>query len=71
MTKANFSRIVTAIFGVFFVVLALVILVTALEFRPIGAVIAASLVVGFLGAEAIISAARGRTSLLERIGPLP
>jgi len=70
MPKEKFSRAVTAIFGVFFVVLALLILVAAWESTPTGAAIA-SLVVGFLGAEAILSAVRDRASLLSRIGPLP
>ena len=70
MSKLSSNRTVTAIFGVFFVVLAFLILATAWESAPIGAAIAA-LVVGFLGAEAIVSAARGRSSLLSRIGPLP
>ena len=70
MPKANASRTVTAIFGVFFVILALLILVAAWESSPIGATIVA-LVVGVLGADAIVSAAQRRTSLLSRIGPLP
>lgn len=70
MPTVNSNRTVTAVFGVFFVVLALAILATAWESAPVEAVIAA-LVVGFLGAEAIVSVLRGRPSLLSRIGPLP
>ena len=70
MPKMSPYRIVTAIFGVFFVALALLILATAWESAPVGAFIVA-LVVSFLGAEAIVSAVRDRSSLLSRIGPLP
>jgi uncharacterized membrane protein YdbT with pleckstrin-like domain len=63
-------RIVTAMFGVFFVLLAIGILVWADESMFIGAVIAA-LVVGLLGIDGCVSAFRGKRSLLERIGPLP
>jgi len=70
MAKVNFSKIVTALFGVFFIALALLILATAWESAPIGAAIAA-LVVAFLGVDAVISVWRGRSSLLSRIGPLP
>lgn len=70
MAKANSGRTVTTVFGVFFVVLAGVVLFAAWESAPIGAVLVA-LVVGFLGVEAIVSARRDRPSLLSRIGPLP
>jgi len=70
MPKVSFHRIVTAIFGAFFVAVALLILAAAWESTPIEASIAA-LVLGFLGADALISAARDKRSLLSRIGPLP
>ncbi|GEM_PF-2913521 len=70
MTRGKSERIVTTIFGIFFVILAGVILVAAWESTPIGAVVVA-LIVGLLGAEAIVSAMRDRPSLLSRIGPLP
>jgi hypothetical protein len=64
------SRIVDLVAGLFFVALAIVIVVAAWESTPVGAAFAA-LVVGLLGAEAIVGAARNKPSLLSRIGPLP
>jgi hypothetical protein len=64
------ARVADAIFGVFFVALALAILLAAWESAPIGAACAA-LVVGGLGADAILSTARGKRSLASHIGPLP
>ena len=70
MSENKTSRVGDALFGAFFVALAAAILVLAWSSSPVGAAIAA-LVLGFLGAEAIFSAVRGRRSLLSRIGPLP
>ncbi|MEO6564686.1 MAG: hypothetical protein ABIO63_01515 [Casimicrobiaceae bacterium] len=70
MSKYPGSRTADAAFGLFFVVLAFVILFAAWDSTPFGAVVAA-LAVGLLGVEAIVSAARDRQSLLSRIGPLP
>ena len=64
------SRTSDVAFGTFFVALAVVTLAAAWEGTPIGAVLAA-LVMGLLGAEALVSAARGKASLLSRFGPLP
>lgn len=64
------TRIVTALFGVLFVVLAIVIMVVTGPPWDVGAVIG-GLVVGGLGVDAVVSAARDRPSLLSRIGPLP
>ena len=67
-TCSTISRIVTGGFGVLFIGLALAILVTSeISFG----VLIAAFVVGGLGMDAIVSAFRGRTSLLARIGPLP
>jgi len=68
--RPNSNRIVTAAFGVLFVAVAIAILLTVDRSMLIGAVIAA-VVVGGLGIDALISAARGRRSLMSRIGPLP
>jgi len=63
-------RTVTAAFGVFFVVLAVAIVLSVDGPLSIGAFVAA-LAVGLLGVDACVSAVRGKRSLLERIGPLP
>jgi len=70
MTRANLERLVTALFGVFFIIIAVVVLIVAWDATPIGGMVV-SLVIGFLGAEAIVSAWRDRSSLLSRMGPLP
>jgi hypothetical protein len=61
-------RIVTAVFGLFFVVLAVTIVVVS--DRTVGPLLAAA-VVSVLGIDAIASALRNKPSLLSRIGPLP
>ena len=61
---------VTAVVGVFLILLAIGIVLVADRSMLIGAVVAAS-AIGTLGVDACISAARSRRSLLERIGPLP
>lgn len=55
-------------FGLFFVVLAVAIVVVS--DRTIGPLLAAA-VISVLGIEAIASAFRNKPSLLSRIGPLP
>jgi hypothetical protein len=67
-TKAR--RIVGALFGIFFVVIALVILFTSNASNRVGA-IAAAVVIGGLGLDLVASSIRGKRSLLARIGPLP
>jgi len=69
-TRTTTQRSVTAVFGVFFILLAIGILVSADSSMLVGAVIAA-LAVGLLGIDACVSAYRGKRSLAERIGPLP
>jgi len=68
--RTGTQRIVTAMFGVSFILLAIAILVWAEASMLIGSVIAA-LAVGLLGIDGCVSALRGKRSLLERIGPLP
>ncbi len=63
-------RIVTALFGAFFIVLAFAIVLSVEPSMLVGAVVAA-LAIGLLGVDACISAARDKPSLLQRIGPLP
>jgi len=70
MKNRNTHRYVEVMFGMFFLALAVLILLAGWKSNPLGAVIAA-LVVGFLGADAIISTVRDKPSLLSRIGPLP
>ncbi len=61
-------RVFTAALGVVFVGVAAVILaISELTFGPL----AAALVIGALGVDAIISAWHDRKSWLARIGPLP
>lgn len=64
------SRLVDLLFGIFLAVLAAAILFTSDQSSLAGSIIAAG-VVGGLGIEAICSAARGKRSLLARIGPMP
>ena len=66
--QSRIYRTVTAAFGVFF--LALALLIFAVSDFSLRTVIAGVLV-GGLGVDAIVSAARNKTSLLARIGPLP
>ena len=61
-------RIVTAVFGLFFVVLAVAIVVVS--DRTVGPLLAA-VVISVLGIDALASALRNKPSLLSRIGPLP
>ncbi|MEO8839158.1 MAG: hypothetical protein ABI351_10650 [Herbaspirillum sp.] len=58
----------TYAFGIFFLVLGIVIFVVA-EFSF--GTLMAGVLVGGLGLDAIISAFRNKTSLLAKIGPLP
>jgi glycerol uptake facilitator-like aquaporin len=68
--RSTVSRIVDLLFGTFLVVLAIAIVIWSDQSNFAGSVVAA-LVVGGLGVEAVFSAARGKRSLLARIGPLP
>lgn len=64
------GRAVTGAFGLFFVVLAAVVLARAEGPTLVGSIIGAA-VLGALGIEAIFAAVRGRAAWLARIGPLP
>ncbi|MEA5452660.1 hypothetical protein VB780_29070 [Leptolyngbya sp. CCNP1308] len=68
--RSRTYRWVTAMVGLLFIVLAIAILATAEGDRKLGATLAA-VVVGGLGVDAVVSAARNRLSILARIGPLP
>lgn len=61
-------RLVTAAFGMFFSVIAIIIL--AVSDRTIGPWLAA-IGLGFLGINAIVCSYRNTRSLISRIGPLP
>lgn len=63
-------QIVDLVFGVSMAALAVAILVLAEPTNLVGS-IAAALVIGGLGVEAVVSAFRGKRSLLARVGPLP
>lgn len=68
--ESHGGRIVTACMGALFAALAIAIIVVV--DRPIGlGALVAAMVIGLLGIDALISAARGKRSLLSRIGPLP
>lgn len=69
-TSTKPRRFVSALFGAFFVALALVTVVTADASTRVPA-IAVAVVVGGLGLDLIISALRGKRSMLSRLGPLP
>lgn len=68
--RPSTRRVVTALFGVFFIVMAGAIMASVDESMIVGGIVAAA-VIGLLGLEACVSAARDRPSLLQRIGPLP
>ena len=68
--KQKTPRILTALLGAFFVLLAFAIVLLVDQSMLVGAIVAA-LVIGLLGVDACISAALDRPSLLQRIGPLP
>ena len=70
MTERRTSRIVDAVLGAALIAVAVAILWFAWHDTPLGAAVA-SAIVGGLGLDAVVSAARDRTSLVSRIGPLP
>lgn len=67
-TSSTTYRVFTALLGTVFVGMAVVILV--ISERSFGPLVA-TLVIGALGIDAIVSAIRNRLSWLARIGPLP
>ncbi len=69
-TSSKTYRWVTAMVGLLFVSIAIIIIYTADSSNRVGAY-GAALAVGGLGLDAMISAARDRSSLLSRIGPMP
>jgi hypothetical protein len=64
------ERVAAAVIGALFVAAALAIVMSSLPDLTTGPVLAA-IVIGSLGVEALLSAARNRRCLLSRIGPLP
>ena len=64
------SRIVAGCVGALFVALAIAIIAVADWPTSPGALVAAS-IIALLGIDALLSAVRGKRSLLSRIGPLP
>jgi hypothetical protein len=64
------DRVAAAVIGALFVGIALAILASFVHDLSVGPVLAA-VVIGGLGVEALLSAARKRRCLLSRIGPLP
>lgn len=69
-TWTRTRRLVGGAFGVFFIAIAVAIVVTSTASTRVGAV-AAAVVVGALGLDLVVSAGRRRRSWLSRIGPLP
>jgi hypothetical protein len=61
---------VGAAFGLFFMGIAVAIVLLAVDANPLGAS-AAALLIGGLGVDALLAAIRDRRSILSRIGPLP
>lgn len=61
-------RITTAVLGLVFVVVSIVI--AFVSDRSVGALLAAA-VIGLLGVDSILGSLRCRTCLLARLGPLP
>jgi hypothetical protein len=64
------ERVAAVLIGALFVGIALAILASFMHDLSVGALLAA-VVIGGLGIEALLSAARNRRCLLSRIGPLP
>lgn len=69
-TSTRSRRLVSGLFGAFFVALALLVVGTS-DASTRAPAIAAAVVIGGLGMDLIVSAMRGKRSLLSRIGPLP
>jgi hypothetical protein len=70
LLKSKRHRVITAGFGVLFIVVAVLIAVWSDPPMHLGAVLTA-LVIGARGLDALISAVGRTRSLLSRIGPLP
>ena len=68
--KSRTPRVVTALFGVFLILLAVAILLLVDRSMIVGGVVAA-LAVGLLGVDACVSSVRDKPALVQRIGPLP
>jgi heme A synthase len=70
MRVSKSNRLITGAFGMLFVVLAVLTVVSvAPEIRWRG--VAVGLVLGFLGVDAIVASVRGTSSLISLVGPLP
>jgi hypothetical protein len=70
VSESPSGRRVTAAFGAILLVLAVVTVATSGPETRAGAIVVALVLAG-LGIDALFSAARGRRSLVSRIGPLP
>lgn len=69
MNRALHHRI-TTVFGIFLILMAALILVSADRPTRVGVVVVA-VGLGLLGLDAVISGARKRRPFVSRIGPLP
>ena len=70
MSSTRIRRLISALFGIFFVALAVLIIAASEAATRIGAIVAA-MVIGGLGVDLILAVLRRKKSLLARIGPLP
>ncbi|MEO7243071.1 MAG: hypothetical protein ABIW85_09185 [Variovorax sp.] len=66
--SATVHRLVTMGFGILFVAIAVALLIIT---EPSWRTVLGAIVIGGLGADAVVSAARKKKALLARIGPLP
>jgi hypothetical protein len=70
VTRSKQELVIRSFFGLFFLALAIAILVLSTPANRMGSLFAA-LIIGSLGADELISLRLQRRSLLSRIGPLP
>ena len=69
-TQSAPERIAAAVIGTLFTGIAVAIVVYSAHDLSVGALVA-SVVIGALGIEALVSAMRNRRCLISRIGPMP
>ena len=70
LNKSKSHRVITSAFGMFFIAVAVLIVLTSSESTRLASLLLAILI-GGLGLDALVSAIRSKRSLLSRIGPLP
>jgi hypothetical protein len=70
ITRSKQELVIRAFFGLFFLALAIAVLLLSTPATRTGSVFVA-LIIGILGLDELVSLYRRRRSLLSRIGPLP